>query len=91
MSGKRAERGTMRVVQGAGWAGMKGRRKLLHRAADIPRLEAGGSSAGHCSGIQQHAHRKCRQIEACGLGAVIFLLKHYPFPFPLLKTRNQCL
>lgn len=36
MSGKRAERGTMKVVQGAGWAGMKGRRKLLHRAADIP-------------------------------------------------------
>lgn len=35
-------------------------------------------------------NRKFRQLEVCGLGAVIFLLKHYSLPFPLLKPQNQC-
>ena len=35
-------------------------------------------------------NRKFGQLEVCGLGAVILLLKHYSLPFPLLKPRNQC-
>lgn len=41
-------------------------------------------------GAAPEGNGKFRQLEVCGLGAVIFLLKHYSLPFPLLKPRNQC-